>query len=57
MTELEIRLRCTKCREYTAFTRDSMSSSVVRCDHCGKRHSTDSLFAIEDGETPEFPDE
>lgn len=46
MTDLEIRLRCTACEAYRAFDRER-GSRVVRCAHCGKRHSVDSLHAVD----------
>ena len=52
MAELRIALRCTKCRAFTEFEREG--TSAVRCDVCGKRHSTDSLHAVEEGEEPTF---
>ena len=53
MDELRIQLKCTNCRAYRDFERDGASS--VRCAECGKRHSTDSLHAVEEGEEA-FPD-
>lgn len=55
MTDLEIKLKCTRCRAYRAF--DRVGSSVVTCARCGKRHSVDSLYAVEEGEVPTFEDE
>ena len=52
--DLEIRLKCTNCRAYREFDRDG--ESVVRCADCGKRHSTDSLYAVEPGEEASFED-
>jgi len=52
--EFQIRLKCTECRAYRDFERDG--ESVVRCADCGKRHSTDSLYAIEPGEEAAFED-
>ncbi len=52
MADLEIVLRCTRCRDYTEFER--VGDTVVRCVDCRKRHSTDSLHAIEPGEEPSF---
>lgn len=52
MADLRIVLRCTDCRAYTEFNR--VDETVVRCRDCGKRHSTDSLHAIEPGEEPNF---
>jgi hypothetical protein len=50
--DLEIRLKCTNCRAYREFERDG--ESAVRCADCGKRHSTDSLHAVEPGEEASF---
>ena len=52
MDERQIRLKCTGCREYRDF--DRISENVVRCASCGKRHSTDSLYAVAEGERAEF---
>lgn len=52
MTEFTIRLRCTACEGYRDFDRER-GSQVVRCADCGKRHSTDSLHAVEPHELPE----
>lgn len=38
-------LNCTRCECFREFERDS--ENVVRCDDCGKRHSTDSLFVAD----------
>lgn len=54
MDDLEIQLRCTDCRVFRAFER--VSENVVRCIECGKRHSTDSLHAVSEGDEA-FPDE
>ena len=55
MTDLEIRLRCTNCRAYRAFERRP-GTQAVACATCGKRHSTDSLHAVEPGEVAAFED-
>ena len=55
MTDLEIVLRCTKCRAYRDFER-KQGTEAVTCAVCGKRHSTDSLRAVEPGEEPTFED-
>lgn len=55
MVDLEIKLRCTNCRAYRDFERQA-STDAVKCAACGKRHSTDSLHAVEPGEEPEFGD-
>ena len=54
MADLEILLRCTNCRAYTAFDRDAGSKRVVACADCGKRHSTDSLHAVDPDDLPPF---
>jgi|GEM_PF-4120620 len=54
MADLEIRLRCTNCRAYRAFERQG--PNTVRCAECDKRHSTDSLHAVEPDEEPDFDD-
>lgn len=53
MADLEIKLRCTNCRAYREFEREP-EGEAVRCAVCGKRHSTDSLHAVEPGEEPSF---
>lgn len=55
MADLEIKLRCTNCRAYRNFTRKA-GTGAVKCAVCGKRHSTDSLYAVEPGEEPTFDD-
>lgn len=47
MAELEIMLRCTGCGVYRPFERPGKSKQVVRCVECGKRHSVDSLHAVD----------
>lgn len=45
---MESRLNCTSCGLFRQFSRKRDDpKSVVRCDECGKRHSTDSLFMID----------
>lgn len=51
------RLNCTRCNEFTEWEAESTvevtdgfeerRTKSVRCDECGKRHSTDSLFVID----------
>lgn len=53
MNELAVKLRCTGCRTFRDFER--VSEHVVRCGVCEKRHSTDSLHAVADGDEA-FPD-
>lgn len=55
MADLEIKLRCTNCRAYRDFDRQH-GKEAVKCVVCGKRHSTDSLHAVEPGEEPRFDD-
>jgi len=55
MADLEIVLRCTNCRAYREFERRP-GADAVKCAVCGKRHSTDSLHAVEPGEEPTFED-
>jgi hypothetical protein len=55
MADLEIKLRCTNCRAYRDFSRRAETQAVT-CAECGKRHSTDSLHAVEPGEEPTFED-
>ena len=55
MADLEIRLRCTNCRAFTDFERQP-GKDAVKCAECGKRHSSDSLHAVEPGEEPVFED-
>lgn len=45
MNELDILLDCTRCETFTEFVHPS--ENVVACIDCGKRHSTDSLHAVE----------
>lgn len=52
MTDLTIKLRCTACEGFRDFDRER-GSRVVRCADCGKRHSTDSLHAVEPTDLPE----
>ncbi|MFB6354793.1 MAG: hypothetical protein ABEJ92_11995 [Halobacteriales archaeon] len=54
MGELEILLRCTGCEDYRPFERPKRGSSVVVCADCGKRHSTDSLRAVDPDDLPPF---
>ena len=54
MADLEILLRCTGCRTYRAFERGDRATKVVRCSTCGKRHSTDSLHAVDPDDPPAF---
>lgn len=54
MDELEILLRCTACRDYQPFDRGSGSKRVVSCAECGKRHSVDSLHAVDPDDPPSF---
>ena len=55
MADLEIKLRCTNCRAYRDFSRRAETQAVT-CAECGKRHSTDSLYAVGPDEEPEFAD-
>lgn len=52
MDDLRIVLRCTGCRAYTGFER--VGEAAVKCEDCGKRHSTDSLHAVAPGEDPAY---
>lgn len=54
MTDLEIRLRCTGCREFRPYERDAGNKRVVFCAACGKRHSVDSLHAVDPDDMPAF---
>jgi len=49
--DLLILLKCTRCSEEAESTRlmefEREGENVVRCDRCGKRHSTDSLHAVD----------
>lgn len=56
MADLDIRLRCTQCRAFRRFERPERGSSVVTCTECGKRHSTDSLHAVDPADLPAFDD-
>lgn len=54
MSAIEIKLKCTACRAYRDFER--AGENVVRCSDCGKRHATASLFAVGEGDDPDFGD-
>jgi hypothetical protein len=54
MGEFEILLRCTGCRAFRPFERRDRGTSVVTCADCGKRHSTDSLHAVDPDDPPAF---
>lgn len=54
MPDLEIRLRCTNCRAFRPFDRGGGSKRVVYCAECGKRHSVDSLHAVDPNDPPAF---
>ncbi|MFB6360582.1 MAG: hypothetical protein ABEH59_04600 [Halobacteriales archaeon] len=56
MDDLEIRLRCTGCEAYRTFERPERGTNVVTCADCGKRHSTDSLHAVDPADPPSFDD-
>jgi hypothetical protein len=56
MDDFEIRLRCTACRAYRAFDRPERGTNVVTCGDCGKRHSTDSLHAVDPTDPPSLED-
>ena len=43
--DLAIRLACTRCHGFTEWTKDG--ENAVRCANCKKKHSTDSLHAVE----------
>lgn len=45
-TELPLRLNCTACHAFREYDRDG---NVATCAECGKRHSTDSLYAVVPG--------
>lgn len=48
---LEWCLNCTRCHEFTDYYHEADNVEVVRCEECGKRHSTDSTFAVTPGKT------
>lgn len=54
MAELEILLRCTRCQAYRPFERGERGTSVVTCAECGKRHSVDSLHAVDPDDPPAY---
>lgn len=56
MADLEIRLRCTDCRAFRPFDREAGNTRVVSCGSCGKRHSVDSLHAVDPADMPAFDD-
>ena len=46
--EKGLRLNCRRCASFThAVRRRDDPDSVVRCDGCGKKHSTDSLHFVD----------
>ncbi len=44
MPRLETRLNCTRCHEFTKWKGEN--KRTVKCEDCGKRHSTDSLRPV-----------
>jgi uncharacterized Zn finger protein len=43
----ELRLNCNGCGDFNEYHRhDDDPDTVVRCDGCGKRHSTDSVWMV-----------
>lgn len=52
MTEFLIRLDCTNCGTFREFDRER-GKDAVKCAVCGKRHSSDSLHALDPSEVPE----
>lgn len=56
MADLEIRLRCTNCKAFQPFDREAGNTRVVSCASCGKRHSVDSLHAVDPADMPAFDD-
>lgn len=49
MTDLPLLLNCTRCHQFTRWTREG--ENVARCARCGKRHSRDSLMMADPGKT------
>lgn len=47
MVELELRLNCTRCGEFTEYYDESRDNAVVRCEECDKRHSDMSLMMVD----------
>lgn len=44
----ELRLDCKRCGEFRTYGRESDDpDTVVRCDECGKRHSTASIYSVD----------
>lgn len=44
----KLRLNCNDCGSFTEYHRnDDDPETVVRCDDCGKRHSTDSVWMVD----------
>lgn len=44
----ELLLNCNDCGTFTDYSRnDEDPKTVVLCDECGKRHSTDSVFMVD----------
>lgn len=47
MLKHDLRLNCHPCGDFTEYHRkDNDPNTVVRCDGCGKKHSTDSLYMV-----------
>lgn len=45
---MEQRLNCTRCGSFADYHRNQGDpDTVVRCDGCGKRHSTDSIYMVD----------
>lgn len=45
MTNYQLRLNCERCGRFTEYaSKTGDPDSVVRCDECGKKHSTDSVY-------------
>ena len=43
-----LRLNCNRCGAFEGYNRkDDDPDSVVRCDGCGKRHSTASVYMVD----------
>ena len=46
---LEWCLNCTRCKAFTDYYHEEDNTNVVRCEECGKRHSTKSTYAVKPG--------
>ncbi len=45
--DLEEKLNCERCGEFTDWYLDEDNKNVVRCENCDKRHSRNSIYSID----------